>query len=386
MDKSNILKLIYSKKTISFYNVPVNIKNSIDVKYLSISGMRFKETRIMSVTLSEIAKKTGVSSSTVSKVLNNRSGVSDSVRVKILKAVEQLRYFPYIKARESGLFRQSSKYIVEVFGYANEHILFEITNGYKNIIYDTKYYEIAYKVTDIENRDSKLALFFDHILRDKDICGLISAFVPIDEKIINEFQKNNIFISLVNSKSDLASCVLIDEKKAAHDAVMFLHRNGCKKIGFVTPGNRAVPVWNDRIEGFKSGLRASGMDYSPDLMEYETTFQVTNIRLATSELLRKNPDIDAIIYASDVQAYSGIQYLKEQNKKIPDQISVMGFDDLEFSSLMEPTLTSVHQPFREAGKLAAAALMDMINTQKTIIKNKILETTIIERASTRKKG
>jgi LacI family transcriptional regulator len=338
----------------------------------------------MSVTLSEIAKKLGVSTSTVSKVLNNRSGVSDEVRVKILKTAEQLRYFPYIKARESGIFRQSSKYVVEIFGYANEHILFEITNGLKNVINASKYYEIAYKMTDIENKDSKLALFFDHILRDKDICGLISVFVPIDEKIINEFQKNNVYISLVNTRTDIASYVVIDEKKAAHDAVTYLFRTGCRKIGLITPGNRVVPVWNDRIEGFKSGLKECGIDYNPDLIEYETTFQVSNVKLATAELLRKNPGVDAIIYASDIQAYSGMQYLKQQNIRIPDHISVMGFDDLEFSSFIEPSLTSVRQPFLDAGKIAASNLMDMIDAQKSIIKKQVLETKIIERASTRK--
>jgi LacI family transcriptional regulator len=340
--------------------------------------------QVMSVTLNEIAKKIGVSTSTVSKVLNNRSGVSDEVRVRILKTAEQLRYFPYIKARESGIFRQSSKYIVEIYGHANEHIIYNITNGLKHVINGTKYYEISYQMTDIENRDSKLELFFDHILRDNEICGLISVFVPIDEKIINELQKNNVFISLVNTKTDIASYVVIDEKKAAHDAVTFIAHTGCKKIGLITPGNRIIPVWDDRIEGFKAGLRDCGIDYNPDLIEYETSFQMSNIKLATAELLRKNPDIDAIIYASDIQAYSGMQYLKEQNIKIPDQISVMGFDDLEFSSLIVPSLTSVRQPFWEIGKIAASHLMDMINAQKAIIKKQVVETSIIVRDSTKK--
>jgi len=339
----------------------------------------------MGVTIHQIAIQSGVSIATVSKVLNNREGVSDAVRVKVLKTAERLGYFPYIKARESGLFRKKGKYVAEIFGHATPHLINEINNGISKIINDTRYYEIKYMLGESEERnESKLKLFFDHLLRDRDICGLIVAFLNMDEKLLNELRKNNIFTVLINSKNDDVSFVTVDNFKATYQATEFLIKTGCKKIGLIIPENRAVPVWQERKEGFKKALLDYNLKYSPDLIEYEGTFDITQTKLATKELLNRNKGIDGIIYSSDWQAYAGINFLKENKIKIPDDISIIGFDDLEFSTLIEPPLTSVKQPMEAMGRIATKILVEMIKNNQFKIEKHFLDTQIIIRDSTRK--
>lgn len=338
----------------------------------------------MSVTIHQIAKQSGVSIATVSKVLNNREGVSSAVRVKVLKTAERLGYFPYIKSRVSGLFRIKSKYIAEIFGHATPYLINEINAGINSIVNNSRYYEIKFIFDETEERSaSKLNLFFNHLLRDKDIAGLIVVFLNMDEKLINELQKNDIFVILINSSSEIAPFVTVDNFKSAYQATEYLIKTGCKKIGLIIPESRNVPVWQERKEGFKKALQNYALKYSPDLIEYENTFNVEQIKLATAELLNRNKNIDGIIFASDWQAYAGINLLKEKKIQIPDDISVMGFDDLEFNTLIEPPLTSVKQPMREMGEIAMKNLIKLIKNEKNFSKKQILNTQIVVRKSTR---
>lgn len=338
----------------------------------------------MSVTIYDIAKRSGVSVSTVSKVLNNREGVSEAVRVKVLKIAERLGYFPYIKARSTGIFRQKGKYIAEIFGYATPYLVYQISSGISEILNNSRYYEIKFVITDpvSQNQKDKFTLFFDHLIRDKDVTALIASFIEIDEKVINELKKNNIFTVLICSRNDFASFVDIDDFNSAYKATEYLIKTGCKKIGLITPENGIV--WNKRKEGFKKALNDYGLIYNPDLIEYEDTFKIEDTKLATSHLIERNKDLDAIIFASDWQAYAGIKYLKEKNIKIPDDISIIGFDDLEFSSLIEPPLTTIRQPMKKMGQIASNIILKMLKNNKFLNEHIILETELIIRETTRK--
>jgi DNA-binding LacI/PurR family transcriptional regulator len=340
----------------------------------------------MSVTIKDIAKKCGVTVGTVSKVLNNREGVSEAVRLKILKTAERLGYFPYIKARESGIFRKTGKYICEIYGHATPYLVQKISLGISEILNNSQYYEIKFMLSDPleKNYKDKINLLFDHIIRDKDVIALIIALSDIDEKIINELVKNKIYIVLINSKSEYASSVLVDDFKSAYKATEYLIKTGCKNIGLIIPEDGLTKVWQNRKEGFKKALLDNKLEYTPDLIEYENTFEIEQTKLAVSHLLEKNKKIDGIIFSSDWQAYAGIKFLKENNIKIPDQISIIGFDDLDFNCFIEPALTTIRQPMEKMGKIASQLVLKMIKENKFIKKQIVLDTELIIRETTKK--
>ncbi len=335
----------------------------------------------MSVTIYDIAKHSNVSISTVSKVLNGRKGVSDAVRLKVLQIAEKLGYFPYLKARETGLFRKKAKYIAEIFGYVNPFLTDQIKKGISNILLNSNFYEINFSLKNIRRDEDKLKLFFEHSLRDNDIAGLIVSFLNIDDKTINEFVKLNIPIILINSKSDITTSLITDEKLSAFKLTEYLIKRGCKNIGFITPSVESASVWKERLEGYKEALEKNNISYNPDLIENEDYFEIENIKLVTNYLIENNKNIDALIYASDWQAYGGINFLKEKKIKIPENISIAGFDNLEFSKIITPSLTTVEQPLFKMGEDAANLLIRNIDKN---IKKKIItyNTQIIVRDST----
>jgi len=337
----------------------------------------------MSVTIQEIAKQSGVSTSTVSKVLNNREGISDSVRIKVLKTAERLGYFPYLKARETGLFKRKQKYIAEIFGKATPYLINEISNGLTSIINNSRFYEIKFMVQ--ESKSEKIELFFDHIIRDQDIAGVIISFLEIDDKIINNLIKNNIYVIFVNSRSEIAPYVTVDNIKASCNITEHLIKAGCRNIGLIIPDNKDVSVWLERKEGYKKALLNNGLVYNPELIEYENSFQIEMVKLATEALLKRNPEIDGIIYASDLQAYAGLKYLKEKGIKVPQQICIAGFDNLEFSELIEPSLTSVDQPMYKMGEIAGKHIIKMIKEKRLENIKETLDTRIIVRETTKRR-
>ena len=126
------------------------------------------------------------------------------------------------------------------------------------------------------------------------------------------------------------------------------------------------------------------MKFTPDLIEHENTFETYQIKLATKHLLERNPKTDGILFASDWQAYAGMQYLKENKIQIPDDISIIAFDDLQFNEFIEPKLSSIRQPMYEIGEKAMILLNEMIKSQKVIRKNIVLGSKLIIRDTTRK--
>ncbi len=339
----------------------------------------------MSITIHQIAKESNTSIATVSKVLNNRQGVSEQVRLRVLQTAERLGYFPYIKARETGLFRKKAKFIAEIFGHAHPSLINKLQGGISKIVNATNYYEVTHFLTSVEEKNiNKVKLFINHLHRDNDIAGILISFIKLSDKIIQELINSKLYTVLINIKSDIASSITIDDIKASFIATEYLIKTGCRRIGLIISDDQNVNVWQERIIGYKHALKEYAIPFDQNLIEYEGTFEINQIKLATKSLINKNQNLDAIIFASDWQAYAGIQTIKEMNKSIPDQISVIGFDNLDFNDFIQPSLTSVHQPISKMGELATNLLMDMIKTEKIIKQNIVLKSELIIRNSTKK--
>lgn len=339
----------------------------------------------MKLTIHEIAKVSNVSIATVSKVLNNREGVSEQVRLKVLQTAERLEYSPYIKARETGLFRKKAKYIAEVFGNASQFLINDLEKGISQVVSKSHLYEVKHFLTHIEERNiDKVKLFINNLRRDQDIAGLVILFVKINDKIINDLVNNNLYTVLVNVKSEITSSVIVDNIKSAFLATEYLIKTGCKKPGMIISDAENIDVWVDRIKGFKKALKTYSIKFSPDQIEYENTFETYQTKLATKCLLNRNPKMDGILFASDWQAYAGIQYLTENKIKIPDDISIIGFDDIQFNEFIQPKLTSIKQPMEEMGKTAMNLLLEMIKNEKIIRRIITLGCNLVVRETTRK--
>lgn len=340
----------------------------------------------MAITIKDIAKELGVSAAAVSKALNNRPGIGLPLKLKIEKRAQELGYAPYLKARQTGMYNRALKYLAVIYARVGEHLEGEIELGIKETIRDSGFYELHYTV-DVYNElydEQRKEIFLDKIISETGVAGLISAFLSLSGSTIAKLQKNNIPVVLLNNYSDYGQCVVIDNVEASFKVTKKFIDLGHKKIGLIMPEEFKESVWQDRLEGYKKALKENGLAYDPYLIIYEHTFDLKEAGLATKTLLEREPSVSAIIYGSDLQAYGGLKMLRDLGKRIPDDVAVIGFDDMPFSRISNPPLTSVKQPMRKMGQVGAQLLLEAISEKKFPNKVVTLKSELILRKSCQK--
>lgn len=340
----------------------------------------------MSVTIRDIAKKAGVSIAAVSKALNNRGGISLPVKLKIERIAKALNYSPYINARKTGMLSGPSKHIGIIYAFAGEHLIREIQNGMDSVLTDSGYLLTRFNLnspgqTPDEVRKEYLV---DKITEDKSVAGIIAVFVKIADATVAKLQKSGIPVVQLNNYTSYGKCVYVDNKESAYNATKTLIKLGRKHIGLIMPEEVYEDVWQQRLDGYKKALVEANIDYNPYLTVYEHQFSLSEAARATKTLLEREPKIDAIIYGSDIQAYGGLEALKTLNKRVPDDIAVLGFDNMPFSEITYPPLTSIAQPMFEMGKDGAQLMLDSIKSNSHGHKAIKLNGELVLRQSTHK--
>ncbi|NLY52655.1 MAG: substrate-binding domain-containing protein [Firmicutes bacterium] len=200
------------------------------------------------------------------------------------------------------------------------------------------------------------------------------------EKLHNYIRQTNIPAVLISPSLDspVFDRILIDNFAGSVAATDYLIRRGHRRIAFLGGSTNSWPA-KERFEGYKAGLERNGMKLDEELIRI-TGWDFAKARKATMDLL-DNTHFTAIFAASDLLAMAAMQAIKEANRKIPDDISVVGFDDLETSAQHTPQLTSVHVYKEYMGKLAVTLLLSSLEERKDFGTTTIVPTRLIERKS-----
>lgn len=336
----------------------------------------------MGVTIHDIARESKVSIAAVSKALNDRNGVSNELRSRIKAIAERLQYAPYIKSRESGMLSLNVKEIAVVFDRPGGHLFDEIQRGIDSAMTNSEFRELRFTVhlEEMFQEPSK-KLFLEKILADHNIKGAIFVFIPLTDGDIALFRRKNIHIIQLNVNSDFGHCVSIDNFSAAYEATKKFIDFGHKVIGLVLPNEWGSQVWRDRLAGYKKAILDHGLDYDGAWIGNESSFIPKEAGFITRELVLNNPNMTAILYASDLQAMGGLKMLREMRLRVPEDVAVIGFDDTKMSELFDPPLASVHQPMFEMGKLGTEMLLKAIKNKSFGNEKQILKSEVIVRHS-----
>ena len=337
----------------------------------------------MSITIREIAKEAGVTISTVSKALNNRPGISLPLKVRIEKTAQRLGYSPYVNARKTGMYARSTKYIGVIYARAEQYLVDEIRTGIDSVLKNSRFNEIRYNVSIRAelHEEQRKEFFLEKILEDKNIVGLICVFLNISDTMIARLVKGNVPVVLLNNYTDYGRCVYIDNQDAFQKATEKLIQLGHRHIGVIMPEESTEHVWRDRLLGYKTALKEHGINYNPSLIVHQGSFIMKEAGFATKILLELEPQTTAILYGSDVQAYGGMKALQEMGRRIPEDIAVVGTDDLPFSCISNPPLASISQPMRKMGETGTKILLESIGKEKYSHKAVKLKTKLIPRKS-----
>ena len=315
--------------------------------------MRRKRWRIK-----DIAKKAGVSTATVSRVLNGDPHVREETRLKVLKIVEEFKYVPNYMAR--SLRMERSSFIGIIIPRDSDSAL---TFPYFNIFlreFAHRAKERNYHVvfTTSEGDDMKT---YEYFIGRRFVDGFVILDVVDGDERIKFLSGMDIPFLVIGRPQGLDGYTYVDSDNegGAYEAVRFLIKLGHRRIFFIN-GPKTHSVSRQRLEGYKRALKNFGMEFEESLI-LNGDFKYDSGYTLTKEILKKFGKIEAIFYASDEMAIGGMKALEEKGLKAGKDVSVIGFDDIPLARSTTPPLTTVSQPINEIAKKAADIMMDILN-------------------------
>jgi len=341
-------------------------RNTSAAKSRGKSESSRKRSQSAAVTIRDVAERSGFSSATVSIVLNNAPlsrYIPDTTKGKIQRAAQHLGYRPNLFAR-SLRGRRSQTVGVMVFDMTDPYCTL-VLRGIENTLFQSSFLPI---LTDVHNERSRFERYLEMLL-DRRIEGLVvlANWLFVDINVLADLEKNNIPTATVGRelKNDRISSVIVDNEAGARVALEHLHSLGHRKIAFIR-GPRQLFDTEPRWRGVRTLARERGLEIDSrlvvDLPESGDPFSSfeQGYKL-TEELLRRRRPFTALMAFDDMTAFGAIRALAKAGIRVPDQCSVVGFDDVAPAAIYSPALTTVRQPMEVMGTTAATIVLEAIN-------------------------
>lgn len=332
----------------------------------------------MAVSIKDVAREAGVSIATVSRVLNDIDVVNDETRKKVQDAIKKLGYRPNIVAR--SLKTQRTGTIGIIIPDISSQFYPEIVRGAEDVA-NIYAYNIMLCNTDL---DPDKEIEYLRVLKEKMVDGVLymsSSLEPNIIKLMNEIQMPTVLIETRDKEKAFPS-VTIDNEKAAYDGVSYLIKKGNKKVAYIGSHEDAVNASALRYIGYKEALKENNIELDTNLVHFGGLKAEDGYEGIKKVL--KYSKIDAVFCVSDEIAMGAINALREENINVPEDVDVVGFDNIYSAAIFYPKLTTIAQPTYDMGSVGMRMLIKMINKQKGEEEHYVLQHQLIERDSCKK--
>ncbi len=333
------------------------------------------------VTLEQIAKQAKVSRSTVSRVINNDPLVSDSTRKRVTAVVKRLNYHPNAAARSlaSGRTRILGLVIPErVTGLFSDPYFPILIQGITSACNALDHSVMLWLAEpDYERR------MISQILHNGLVDGVILASMLMDDSLMQSLIESEMPFILVgrHPTNPRISYVDVDNVESAKKIVTYLIELGYRRIATIA-GPRNMIAGVDRLEGYNLALCEHNLAADPNLVRVGD-FSENGGYVAMQGLIDAKPD--AVFVASDAMAVGAMRAIREAGLRVPQDISIVGFDDIPFAERTDPPLTTVRQPIHQAGYAAAETLIKLIADPESQVQHIVLPTELVFRASVKQR-
>lgn len=337
----------------------------------------------MSATIKDVAKRAGVSLSTVSLVINQKSHVRPETRKRVEDAIAVLNYHPRRNAR--GLASKKTHNIG--FILTDDH--FSQAEPFYTKIFlgsecEARKYDYYILLTTVE-KSFREGSYVPRFLLEKNVDGVILAGkVPI--KLVDFVRELKLPLVLVDyfTRTNTISTVLIDNYHGARLAVEHLIKKGHRKIAFVG-GEANHPSINERLRGYKAILKEHNIRIAEKLIShFESYTGVNDGYRATCKLLDAGIFFSAIFASNDTMAVGAMRCLRERNLIIPRDVSIIGFDDIEVCLHVEPRLSTIRVFKEELGAMAVRRIVEKIENEQMMVNQTLVPVQLVLRESTAK--
>ncbi|HHL7890910.1 TPA: DNA-binding transcriptional regulator CytR [Escherichia coli] len=328
-------------------------------------------------TMKDVALKAKVSTATVSRALMNPDKVSQATRNRVEKAAREVGYLPQPMGR--NVKRNESRTILVIVPDICDPFFSEIIRGIEVTAANHGYLVL---IGDCAHQNQQEKTFIDLIIT-KQIDGmlLLGSRLPFDASI--EEQRNLPPMVMANEfapELELPT-VHIDNLIAAFDAVNYLYEQGHKRIGCIA-GPEEMPLCHYRLQGYVQALRRCGIMVDPQyIARGDFTFEAGS--RAMQQLLDLPQPPTAVFCHSDVMALGALSQAKRQGLKVPEDLSIIGFDNIDLTQFCDPPLTTIAQPRYEIGREAMLLLLDQMQGQHVGSGSRLMDCELIIRGSTR---
>ncbi|WP_034341919.1 LacI family DNA-binding transcriptional regulator [Deinococcus misasensis] len=327
------------------------------------------------ITIKDVSALAGVSVSTVSRVLNASGPISEDTRKVVEEAAAQLKYQPNPLAR--GLVKNQLGGVGVLIPWLAGPYFGGFLEGVQGVVRTTSFRLVVSSEEAIKEREHAAMAY----LLENDADGVIyygDSLRPSDIAEINPFGKPVVLIG--QPATDAHPCVSINDEMGAFLATRYLIENGHRHIAHMT-GHPDAHVTRTRILGYKKALEQAGLPFDPERIVHYHYSEEGGYR-CVQELMGRGVEFTAIFCANDQMAIGAYQSLREFNKRIPEDVSLVGFDDIMFTRYMDPPLTSIRVPIVDMGAQAARKLIALIEGREMALPD--VPTELVVRQSVRR--
>lgn len=333
------------------------------------------------VTTKDIAELVGVSRTTVSFVLNNVPGmrISEETRQRVLEAVRKLDYHPDTAAR--SMVSRRSQVIGLVVRQSDEqvfvdHFLPQVLHGMAQAAVAEGYRTLFEPIPPDSGND-----VYRRLISERHVDGIVLSGPRFqDQDLFGAYQEGMHIVTMGRLPNTGISYVDVDNVGGAATATQHLVNLGHQRIALITNSPREYTSSADRLAGYQQALEQSGIGYDESLVRYGD-FTPRSGERAMTELLVLTERPTAVFVASDTVALGVLQVLRRYSLSIPQDIALVGFDDIPLAAYIDPPLTTVRLPAFDLGRAAATMLIRLIEGDTDPENNIVLETELLVRES-----
>jgi LacI family transcriptional regulator, repressor for deo operon, udp, cdd, tsx, nupC, and nupG len=326
------------------------------------------------VRIKDVAKLANVSTATVSRVLRNADNVTEETRKRVLEAIEKLNYQPNVLGRY--LRRMETETVLVVVPDITNPFFSKVLRGIESVAIKNGYQVL---LGDTQN-NVRLEEEYLNLLRQKQVDGTIFLTARISRDLIEEMSRQfPVVLACEYFEGAKIPTVSIDNISSARKATEHLIKLGHRRIAHLS-GPMNIILSRDRLRGYQQAMMQYELDIDPVLIQEGDFSYELGYNLTLKLLALKNPPT-AIFAANDEMAIGAIKAIRDCSLRVPEDIAVVGFDDIKIASIFEPNLTTISQPMFEIGEKAMNLLLQLIEGNELDKRQFVLEDTLIIRDS-----
>jgi LacI family transcriptional regulator, galactose operon repressor len=305
-------------------------------------------------TIRDVAQRAGVSHQTVSRVINGHELVSSKTRDRVERAIRELNYVPSPIAQ--GLISNRTHSIGLVSSAISDHFFGEVAAGAEVEARRRGYYLVIASVEEHAEADEQAYL---RLMLERRVEALIVARSKLPISVDQVSQHRVPVVAIASAEAPGLTVVDVDNRTGGKDAVAYLLSQGHRRIATVT-GPIEWRSSQQRLDGYREALAAAGVAFDPALVEQAHGWDPADGQAAMARLLARGTTFTALFAYSDLIAIGAIKELRLSGLRVPENVSVVGYDDIPVAAFVDPPLTTIHQPMREVGECAASLVLDAI--------------------------